>query len=385
MHYNVHYFTVNYCLILLQYTTGKRGEKMSTRTYKCPNCGAYIEYKATKDKFECDYCGSPFTLEEVKAHALDSQADTNSEDLQERKEDATDQQFREQTYAYFCEQCGAKIITDENTASTFCLYCHSPNIIKERISDSYAPQLIIPFKIEKEDAIQKFISMASKKLFTPKDFGSKEQQQKISGLYVPYWLFDERSHFDIDAHGYRVSSWRQGDIEYTKTDTYAIRRTGYMDFEKVPIDASKRLDNDIMDRIEPYDYTEFKDFEMEYLSGYYTDKYDEDQQTVYPHIKEKIQKNASSITEGLLSGYARHKTLRKDTQIENLGVAYALLPIWFLTYRYKDKDYPFTMNGQTGKIYGNIPRDNKRAWKFFGILSVILYVIIFIGLVVNPS
>jgi len=357
---------------------------MSVITYKCPNCGAYIEYNSTEDKFQCGYCSSVFTLDEVKNYEVNSLESPYEEGIKENIESEADQTFRAQTYKYCCEQCGAEIITDENTASTFCLYCHNPNIIKERLTDGFSPELIIPFKIKKQEAIDILVKMTSKKWFAPNDFGSKEQQEKISGLYVPYWLFDERSHFDIDAHGYRVKTWRSGDIEYTQTDTYAIRREGYMDFEKVPVDASKKLDNHMLDMIEPYDYGQLKGFEIAYLSGYYTDKYDQNQQDVYPKVKEKIKKNTIAITNGLINGYTRTKVFRSDIAFENLKVHYSLFPVWFLTYKYQNKDYYFTMNGQTGKIYGNIPRSNQKAFKFFGILSLVIYLALIIALVVNP-
>ena len=50
------------------------------------------------------------------------------------------------------------------------------------------PDFVLPFKISKEQAIEKFLSFARKKRFIPKDFFEKNQVQKMTGVYFPYWI-----------------------------------------------------------------------------------------------------------------------------------------------------------------------------------------------------
>ena len=49
-----------------------------------------------------------------------------------------------------------------------------------------------------------------------------------------------------------------------------------MDYEGVPGDGSKKIEDALMEAIEPFEYREAKPFNMAYLSGCFADKYDVD-------------------------------------------------------------------------------------------------------------
>ena len=60
----------------------------------------------------------------------------------------------------------------------------------------------------------------------------------------------------------------------------------------------------------------------------------------------------------------RHR--RKDSINHVTGdVQYAMAPVWILTTRYQDKPFTFVMNGQTGKLVGELPVDENKA-KMYG-------------------
>ena len=78
------------------------------------------------------------------------------------------------------------------------------------------PDFVLPFKISKEQAIEKFLSFARKKRFIPKDFFEKNQVQKMTGVYFPYWIYGGDFETDYMARGRKVRVWQTGDVEYKR-------------------------------------------------------------------------------------------------------------------------------------------------------------------------
>ena len=235
---------------------------------KCPSCGAPIHYNPKASKWKCEYCNSTFTLEEMKKYnnaSNDKHNDTEKENL---VKETAKKEIDDMVYiSYKCQNCGAEIVADEQTAATFCVYCGSTAILKNKLSGAFAPSLIIPFKTEKQEAIHAFVGLKKGRPFVPKDFTSKENIEKIKGVYIPFWLYDIMVSGTVNCNGTQVTSWTRGDMHYTKTDTYAINRTGEMLFTKVPVDGSTRFANDIMNSIEPFDYKEIIEYNHAYI-GY---------------------------------------------------------------------------------------------------------------------
>jgi len=96
----------------------------------------------------------------------------------------------------------------------------------------------------------------------------KEEVDKITGIYAPFWLFDCKADGFISGEATRVHSWRQGNYKYTQTKYYSILRRGHARYKRIPVDASKKLDDKYMHMIEPFDYKDLKDFSMKYMSGF---------------------------------------------------------------------------------------------------------------------
>ena len=76
-----------------------------------------------------------------------------------------------------------------------------------------------------------------------------------------------------------------------------------------------------------------------------------------------------------VTGYSTVTTKNSNIQLKDGKVSYALLPVWILNTKYKDKIYTFAMNGQTGKFIGELPISWKRFWAYFGVFSVIFSII----------
>lgn len=348
---------------------------------KCPACGAPILYKPNIKKWKCDYCKSEFTLEEMKKYNNASSEKNNlKNDTKEKtvsQEKIKNGNENTKYIEYNCKDCGAKIIADEQTAATFCIYCGNTAILKEKLSGKFAPDMIIPFKNEKEFAIESFKSLNKGRPLMPNFFNDEKNIEKIRGVYIPFWLFDVKVGGELDATSTTSSSWTVGNTVYTKTDTYRLEREGTMEFNKVPVDGSTRFDDDILNTIEPFDYGELEDYNHAYLSGFLAEKYDVEEDESF---KIANTRSINSARDEMKSDMGMGiKSIIKDTLSANkLSTKYVLLPVWMINVKYNDKFYTFAMNGQTGEFVGNIPVDKKKAIKYAIITFIITFVIVII-------
>lgn len=332
---------------------------MAVIVYKCANCGGGLEFKAESQNFSCDYCGSEFLEEELSAAA-------SAEALQKEELDA---EFAQKAKMYSCNSCGAEIVTDETTTATFCYYCHNPAIIAGRLADTNRPAKLIPFQIDKEKATEKFISWCKSKPLLSKTFTTHSELEKLTGIYVPFWLFDCDIRGSMRGEARKIRTYSSGDYNYTETKYYRVAREGIARFRGLPADGSKKMDDKLMYILEPYDYSQLIDFSMSYLSGYYAEKYDLDHKEVFGGISNRIQDYSKSLLRDSISGYSSVNIKNSKIDIKHSDVTYVMLPVWVFTYNYGGKTYIFAMNGQTGKIAGRLPISPKRMAKWFGMIS----------------
>ena len=345
---------------------------MDSLGYKCPNCNADIKFSAKDQRFICEYCNSSFTEQEMKDIAA-----LQEQQHYERPEEAqqTDDEFTEHTSVYSCDSCGATIMADENTAATFCYYCHNPVILKGRVSGEFRPSYVLPFQIDRETAIGHFKEFVRKHKFLPKDFLSAGQQEKIVGLYVPFWVTDVNVNADMDALGKRIRSWTSGNYSYTETQEYALARKANVVIKGLPADGASHIDDELMEAVEPFDYSKIRPFAMQYLSGFLAEKYDMDYAKMFPRIQNRAVQASDQLVRQSMTGYSSVSVTRSDIRVMSIKWEYMLLPVWFMTYKYNDKVYEFALNGQTAKFVGEPPLSKPRLAAFCAGLGTAAFVI----------
>ena len=341
----------------------------NTLDHKCPNCNAVLKFNPHGQNWKCDYCRGEFNLDQIMAYeeksgkVLEKEANTKSKD---------------DIDIYSCPNCGAQIIADPNTSTTSCVYCKNTAILKDKLQGEFNPNYVIPFKFTKEDAINAFKKLGKGKILMPKAFNDKNNINEMSGIYIPFWLYDYDADGVIEADCKRITTWRSGNYRYTKTDTYLVTRGGTMSFERIPVDGSKRFENDIMNSIEPFEYKDLKEFNYSYLSGFLSEKYDV---TKDEAMNEAIGRAKNSFIEEMkkdIVGYNTVVPTKDSINLNNKNDCYVLLPVWMLNIKYKDKIYTFAMNGQTGKLIGNIPIDKKKAVIIWILLFIVTFALLFL-------
>lgn len=336
----------------------------SVKQYKCLNCNAGLKFDPPSQLWKCEYCFGEFTKEQLDSvQKVDEQLDQEMPDLE----------------SYHCNNCGAELITDGTTSATFCLYCKSPTVIKARFTGRFKPKYLIPFKLTKKQAEELYRNWIKKKLLAPSAFKQKEEIEKITGVYAPFWLFDCKVKALIDGEATKVRSWTQGNYRITQTQYYHVSRAGKIEYDKIPVDASKKLDDGLMQLIEPYNYKDLTDFSMQYMSGFMAEKYDVESKDAQAVMKSRVEDYAEQRLRGTIQGYTSTSIRHKQVDIEDMTDSYAMLPVYLLVNKYKGKNHTFIINGQTGKVVGETPLSPLKQLAFAGSIFAAVWLLIVFG------
>lgn len=335
--------------------------------FKCPCCGGAVEFNSKLQKMKCPYCDTEYDMETVK------------EVMNEETEEASDQMEWNTTagsawqngeagdlVSYICKSCGGEIVCDRTTAATACPYCDNPVVMQEHFAGMLRPDCVIPFKLDKKAAKEAYQNHLKGKVLLPGAFKDKNHIDEIKGVYVPFWLFDAEAEAKVRYRATRVRTWSDSNYEYTETRYYRVLREGNLGFEHVPVDGSTKMADDLMESIEPFDFSEAVDFQTAYLSGFLADRYDVDAEQSIERANERIKKSTESAFADTVHGYSSVIPESSSVRLSEGKSKYALYPVWLLNTTYQNEKYTFAMNGQTGKFVGNLPVDKKKYWFFFG-------------------
>ena len=333
--------------------------------YKCPCCGGAIAFDSTIQKMKCPYCDTEFEMETLKKY--DNELNNEqADDMNWGSAAGGEWQDGEADglRSYVCKSCGGEIVGDENTAATSCPFCGNPIVMMEQFSGSLKPDYVIPFKLDKNAAKAALKNHYCKKRLLPKVFKDENHIDEVKGIYVPFWLFDADADANIRYKATRSNTWSDSNYIYTKTDYYSVTRGGSIAFEHVPVDGSTKMADDLMESIEPFDFSGAVDFQTAYLAGYLADKYDVDSEQSVARANERIKRSTESAFAATVQGYTSVVPEATSVRLHNGRAKYALYPVWILNTDWKGKKYTFAMNGQTGKFVGDLPVDKKALLKW---------------------
>ena len=341
--------------------------------YQCPSCTGPLQFDPVTGKLVCEYCGSSYTVEEIeRLYAQKDEQNAQNAAAAAASPAPEGSPWSEAEAAglkaYNCPSCGAELIFDATTAATSCPYCGNPTIVPGELSGALRPEWVIPFKLTKEQAIEKLKKHYRKKPLLPKLFSNQNHLEEIKGVYAPFWLFDGDAAGDAKFDAKKVRHWTSGNYDVTETSYYECFRRGSLQFQRIPVDSSTKMPDEHMDAIEPFDYAEMKPFSTAYLPGYMAEKYDVSADEAEVRAQKRAEESLVDTMKDTVTGFSSVSVASKDVLFVRSGLHYALLPVWLLSTKWKGQNYLFSVNGQTGKLVGDLPIDKKRKWAwFFGV------------------
>ena len=376
-----------------------------TVNYKCPSCGGPLHFDSASGKLKCEYCLSSYPPDEIARMYGDQsepgagkqkvEFDAEQEaDVLRRKEDeirvggkwdsstipADWGEDSANMVVYSCPSCGGEILADRSTAATSCPYCSNPTIIPAQLSGDRRPQYIIPFKLDQNAAMEAYKKHCKGKILLPKTFAQQSTVEKLRGIYVPFWLFDSHVSGDYSFLGEIKTSNREGDYIVTRTRQFSIRRSLELGFEMIPADASRNMPDDLMDSLEPFDYSQMQTFSTSYLPGYLADRSDVSIEESAERAKNRAVASAQNIAfmDARKGPYTSVLPFGSQVAFEKGQVHYALLPVYILKVAWNGNNYLYAMNGETGKFVGDLPVDKGRFFALFGGSAGALFILFYL-------
>lgn len=344
---------------------------------KCPCCGGAVEFNPGTQNIKCPYCDTEFDVAameqatEKSASIGQDNFNWNSQGTEWKPDEISGMGV------YTCKSCGGEIVADETTGATSCPYCGNPVVMTSHFAGGLKPDLIIPFKYDKKaakEALNKYI--ASKKM-VPKIFKDQNHIDEIKGVYVPHWLFSGTAIGQAEFDAEKVRRWSDSNYNYTETSYFSCYRSGNMNFANIPVDGSSKMDDTLMESIEPFDIRQAVPFSTAYMAGYLADKYDVDVNASMPRANERVKKSVESALERTVEGYSVVLPKGSQVDIANGSYSYALYPVWILNTTWNGKKFTFAMNGQTGKFVGDLPLDKSAFWKKVAILTAPMSAVVY--------
>ena len=340
---------------------------MKKERNECSSC----LFDAEKRNLHCGSCDSDFSVETMEqiTEAENKASEKSRYDWEKYEPRSFTEEESVNLSSYSCPSCGANITGDDTMGSTVCPYCGNSAIIKEQFSGNLMPDYIIPFKTDKKKAMEKFEEACGKAPFLPDEFKDKKRIEEMTGVYVPFWMFDCDCNAAINYSGKKYHFWSDSDYNYTKTDHYKLVRIGSVGFENIPVDGSEKADDDYMESIEPYDYSEAVEFNTAYLSGFLADKYDVSVEDSIERANKRVKNSTEAMFKETTYEFSDVITESSSVNFSEGKIRYALLPVWMLNLKYEGVNYKYAINGQTGKVVGVYPVCKKKKWLYFAKVS----------------
>ena len=329
---------------------------------KCAACGGPLRFDPESGKLVCDYCGTVYEIGE-QSEAGQPEETLEGYDFDQLTAHAH-AEGAEGLPIYNCVSCGAEVIASSQEMALTCPYCGNNIVLTEKVSGNLRPNGVIPFKITPKALPEAMKRFYRGKVLLPRNFFSESTMGKVTGVYVPFWVFSGKVHGRMTFSADKRNSYMRGDYEITETSTYDLDRSVSASFDSVPVDASGRVEDVLMDNMEPFDMSEVKPFDMRYLAGFTADRFDVAKDDIAKRAEERVLSSAANIASRSVTGYSNIQRRRSDV-VYDLDAKYLLFPIYMFDIMHAGKNYSFAVNGQTGKVVGEVPTDSSVSTEYF--------------------
>ncbi len=339
--------------------------------YECPNCAANLQFSIAKQMLYCEHCET--TIDPYAFH---------------KEKDAEETVDTYEVTIFSCPQCGGEILSEDNTAATFCSFCGSATILDSRISRERRPAYIIPFMKTKRDCERSYAKMMKRAFFAPKELKDKSHIEKFRGIYMPYWVYSFEKNGPASFSGSR--SYRRGDYVYTKH--YMLECDVEESYKGLAYDASASFSDNLSNAIAPFDLKKGKPFAPTFLSGFYADTSDVESRVYETEAENMIIEDACKriarqpgCGKYHVNDSTHRSSLRNAVRPTRCKAELAMLPVWFLSYRNGDRVSYAVVNGQTGEAAGDLPVDIKKYVIGSVALAVPLFLLLNLFFTIRPT
>jgi hypothetical protein len=331
--------------------------------FRCPACGGRMEFDAARGQLSCESCGATRALGQE-----DAEETVVEYDLEHGLAAAAQRGFGTTLRRVGCEQCGAVVSYAENEPARRCDFCGSPQVVsREQSQLPIRPESVLPFRIDREAAAARFSSWLGALWLRPSNLKKLAAVSEMTGMYVPYWVFDASVRSDWTAlagYYYYVEETYQatddrGRSVQRRRRVQKVRwqpaRGGRDDsYDELLVCGSRGLPPELTQKLEPFDTRALRRYDPSFLAGWRAEEYSVDLNAAWKLGVERITQSQRARCSGDVPGDTQ-RALNVVNRFSDEKFKHVLLPIWISVYRYQGKPFRFLVNGQTGEVTGHAP------------------------------
>jgi DNA-directed RNA polymerase subunit RPC12/RpoP len=358
-------------------TIDTENERLDDGVNRCPKCGATeIQLRPSAGTLICLFCRHEWSearldetiangdLTSLRGTTIGSGAADIDTDVSE-------------VITMKCAGCGADVVV--NTAEQMgarCHWCRHVLTVNEQVPNGAVPDAVLPFTITHDDAMAKIREFAGKRrMFADRGFVRNFKAENVVGVYMPYMVVDGNVSADVAGHGEietRQYTKGSGDNKetYYDADVYEVQR--HIDFtvddltiessaERAHMNASVNTNN-VINTILPFDTANAVKWNASYLTGFTSEKRDQDVAHMQPELEDQLLSIARSQVESSVDRYDRGvRWEREHLDVHGTRWISMYLPVWLYAHQHEGGMVHYiAVNGRTGEVMGSVPVSHPR-------------------------
>ena len=328
---------------------------------RCPNCAGELLFDIKSQSLKCQQCDSGF----------------NPYDTDKTVEGVVQEYY--DTQVFTCPQCGAEIESTDFSGTGFCAYCGSSVVFTSRMKQAEMLQKIIPFQLTKEDCKKRYQDKVRSAMYHDKELENPQYLERFVGYYLPYWLYNFEMDEPLQLEG--MKEYQSGNYQFHERYSLSGRLQG--SFKNIPFDASTRFDDTIAGCIAPFTQKNLKEFSPNFLLGFYSDVADADAKQYESEAFRLVEQQLWSSVMGNQgfqesSMILNHSSLKSLTKLgaKSVTVERGMFPVWFLSYKKDNRIAYAVVNGETGRVYCDIPIDERKFHKASLMMAIPIFILL---------
>ncbi|MDR0426736.1 MAG: hypothetical protein LBH24_06185 [Clostridiales bacterium] len=326
---------------------GEQERELTTDVSKCPSCGANLVFSPEEQALKCNHCDTVLSFQKAR---------TEEQDFSKLLE--TQNAWSDETTVYVCNNCGAKEIVPRESIARHCPFCGTTNVVETQELSGLKPNAVVPFRITKENAVERFKAWVKKKIFAPREFKRSARPETVDGAYNPAFTYDANTFTFYQGRlgRYKTVTTRVNGKTTTRRvlEYFNIHGTYSSFFDDVLIQASGAVPQKTLDKLQPFDTNNAQEYSQNYMHGFTANQYTKDGIKCWEEARGAIGR---MIKEAVLRKYTYDVVVNFDarTEYSDVKFKYVLLPLYVGHCTWHKKLYNFFVNGFNGKIHGKTP------------------------------
>ena len=264
-----------------------------------------------------------------------------------------------------CKDCNMKFSDNANTSQ--CVFCGSSNIVDFDTSEDETHY--IPFVKTYNDAIADYKKKTRFKFLLPFTFKNKKTRKRIVKAFFPVKIYDAKVYGKIVFY----AADEIIDKKNTEVKQYEVSYDTNFDYNNVLVSSCSKIDESNYTNVFKYDYSQMTVFNNDVLGDALHVYSDVDDSVDINKLNEKIVKNSVNIVRGSI-GHELKKLKENNMSVLCNGQKKILVPMYVLNIKYKNNDYFYLMNGQSGESFLNIEISKTK----IVVVSLLIFTLIFL-------